>query len=1033
MRYDDLMRQIEDARRRLAAMEERADDSAEQTGLRVEAVEEFSSVLEELHVASEELRQQQEELVAARQVAEAERQRYQELFDFAPDGYLVTSPEGTIQEANRAATTMFGVAQEFLAGKPLAVFVAKEDRKAFHGRVARLAVEGGSAQGLEVFVQPRHGTPFPAAMTVSTVCDAAGHCTGLRWSLRDVTERKREEERIVWLASFPELDPNPAIEADAAGCVHYANAAAMRIAPDLRALGLRHPWLADLPSVVAELRGGGRDSLAREVKLGNAWYEQRLCHIPEVSRVRIYCFDLTERKRAEEALRESQEELRRAQALTHLGSWRWDLQHKEFIWCDELHRVFGMSQGAPVTYDAFLDTVHPDDRAHVDQQWSAALRGKPYDIEHRIVVGDTVKWVRERAEPELDKDGALLGVFGTVQDITDRKQGEATLQSAYDALAGQLAERTMTLTGASRPLQAEIAPQVEAEDEMGRLGRALERRACELGALDRVARALTASLRPESVLGLLLTEVRALLGTEGAGVLRHDPESNDLVFVAVEGAGLERLMDARLPATAGIVGRAFSEKRSVLVHDVRSDPRLYSGIPALSTITLRSMVAVPLISRGTAIGVLGTINKTDGAFTDDDVQILTALANGAAVAIENAQLYAAEQTRRRQLEAVRAVTAELTRELDLRRVLQLIASQAGELLGCRSGGVWLWDEEEQVLGPVVWLTGKYWLRGQRLRLGEGLVGSVAEQRRGMIVNEYDRWPKAVPATVEHGTITAVIGEPLFYRERLLGVLVIDNEGTGRAFTPEDSNTLALFASPAAIAIQNARFFQEAQHGKARLERLSHRLVEVQEAERRHIARELHDEVGQMLTGLKFMLDVNPGVATAPTGEASMNAQAVVSDLLTRVREMSLDLRPAMLDDLGLLPVLMWYCGRYQDRTRVHVTLKHTGLDGCRFPTGVETAAYRIVQEALTNVARHAKTEETTVRTWAGEDTLGVQIEDGGVGFDLEAVLASHATSGLAGMDERASLLGGRFTVESTPGQGTCVTAEFPLQHGPHER
>ena len=114
-------------------------------------------------------------------------------------------------------------------------------------------------------------------------------------------------------------------------------------------------------------------------------------------------------------------------------------------------------------------------------------------------------------------------------------------------------------------------------------------------------------------------------------------------------------------------------------------------------------------------------------------------------------------------------------------------------------------------------------------------------------------------------------------------------------------------------------------------------------------------------------------------------------------------------------------------------LKHTGLDGRRFATAVETAAYRIVQEALTNVARHAKVEEATVRTWAGADTLGVQIEDGGVGFDLEAALASYATSGLAGMDERASLLGGRLTVESTPGQGTHVTAEFPLGHAPYKR
>ncbi len=1033
MGYDDLIQQIEDAGRRLAAMEERANDSGEHTAVRVKALEELSGALEELHVASEELRQQQEELVAARQVAEGERQRYQDLFDFAPDGYLVTDPEGIIQEANRTAASLLGVAQEFLVGKPLVVFIGKNDRKAFRVRLARLGAESGSVERLEIDMQPRHGTPFPAATTVSTVCDATGHCIGLHWSLRDVTERKRAEDKIIWLASFPALSPNPIFEVDSDGRVHYANAAAMRVASDLRERGLPHPWLADLPSVVAGLRGTDRNALVREVKVGGRWYQQWLDYLPEISRVRAYCLDITEHRRAQEALHESQEELKRAQKVAHLGSWRWDVQHNEFLWCDETYRIFGIPQGAPVTYEAFLGAIHPDDRASVNQRWTAALRGEPYDVEHRIVVGDSVKWIRERAELDFDKDGALLGVFGTAQDITERKQGEATLQSVHDALAEPLAKLTMELTGTRRSLQVETARNEDATDEMRRLGQALERRAAELVALDRVGRALTASLRPESVLGLLLGEVRALLGTEGAGVLRHDPEKNELVFVAVEGAGLEPLMGARLPAAAGIVGRAFSEREPVLVHDLQKDPRLYRSLADLSAVTLRSMVAVPLISKGKAIGVLGTVNKIDNAFTEHDAHMLAAIANGAAVAIENAQLYAVEQNRRRQLEAVRVVTAEITRELDLRRVLQLITHHAGELLGCRPGGVWLWDEKEQVLDPVVWLAGRQWLRGQHLRLGEGLVGGVAEQRRGMIVNEYDRWPKAVPATLEHGTITAVIGEPLLYHARLLGVLVVDNEGTGRAFTEEDRETLALFASPAAIAIQNARFFQEAQQGKVRLEHLSRRLVEVQEAERMRIARELHDEVGQTLTGLKLMLERSARGSPECVGERQRDAQALVSDLLTRVRDLSLQLRPAMLDDLGFLVALTWYVERYGDRTGIKVTFKHVGLEGRRFAIEVETAAYRIVQEALTNVARHAKVGEVTVRAWAGEEMLGVQIEDRGVGFDVAAALAAHASTGLAGMHERVSLLGGRLTVESTPGNGTHVTAEFSLGRGSFER
>jgi PAS domain S-box-containing protein len=137
--------------------------------------------------------------------------------------------------------------------------------------------------------------------------------------------------------------------------------------------------------------------------------------------------DITERKRAEQALQERQKDLNRAQAVAKTGSWRLDVQRNELLWSDETYRMFGIPRGTPLTYEAFLGTVHPDDRENVDRRWQAAMRGEPYDIEHRIVVDGEVKWVREKAELELNKDGVLSGGFGTVQDITERKQLEEKL------------------------------------------------------------------------------------------------------------------------------------------------------------------------------------------------------------------------------------------------------------------------------------------------------------------------------------------------------------------------------------------------------------------------------------------------------------------------------------------------------------------------------------------------------------------------------------------------------------------------------
>ena len=204
----------------------------------------------------------------------------------------------------------------------------------------------------------------------------------------------------------------------------------------------------------------------------------------------------------------------------------------------------------------------------------------------------------------------------------------------------------------------------------------------------------------------------------------------------------------------------------------------------------------------------------------------------------------------------------------------------------------------------------------------------------------------------------------------------------------------------------------------RLQALSRRLVEVQESERRHVARELHDEIGQSLTGIHLLLRMS-------TCEPAYEAQEMVGELIARVRNLSLDLRPSMLDDLGLLPALLWHFDRYTAQTDISVTFRHAGLEGRRFEPEVETGAYRIVQEALTNVARHAGVREATVRLRADRDTLTVEVEDQGAGFDPEAALAARASSGLSGMRERSALLGGTLKVESAPGAGVRLQAELP--------
>jgi PAS domain S-box-containing protein len=216
----------------------------------------------------------------------------------------------------------------------------------------------------------------------------------------------------------------------------------------------------------------------------------------------------------------------------------------------------------------------------------------------------------------------------------------------------------------------------------------------------------------------------------------------------------------------------------------------------------------------------------------------------------------------------------------------------------------------------------------------------------------------------------------------------------------------------------------------RLKFLSRRLMEVQEAERRNIALELHDEIGQVLTGLKLSLEIGARLPADQVGQSLNQARELVNELMARVRKLSLDLRPAMLDDLGLLPALLWHFEHYTAQTQVRVNFKHSGLEKRRFTPEVETAAYRVVQEALTNIARHAEIHEATVRLSTHQQTLLIEVEDRGKGFDVDSVLKASETSGLPGMRERAVLLDGRMAVESEPGVGTRLRAELSIADSP---
>jgi PAS domain S-box-containing protein len=266
---------------------------------------------------------------------------------------------------------------------------------------------------------------------------------------------------------------------------------------------------------------------------------------------------------------------------------------------------------------------------------------------------------------------------------------------------------------------------------------------------------------------------------------------------------------------------------------------------------------------------------------------------------------------------------------------------------------------------------------------------------------------------------------MYQNNALTGILVAQMHDSIREFTQEDLDLLRGLTDQATIAVGNATLFEQVVASRSRQQALTRRLVDVQEDERRNLARELHDQIGQMLTGLQFSLSALLPQAASEQKEKLTSIQKMVSNLIAQTREISINLRPSMLDDTGLILTLIWHFDRYTSQTDIEVKFQHYNILDKRFKPEIETAIYRIVQEALTNVARHAKTGMVEVMIKLEGQLITVEISDQGQGFDLDQVDVS-AHMGLNSMRERAYVVGGLLDIHTAPSSGTRIHAEIPL-------
>src|SRR4051794_5479301 len=466
------------------------------------------------------------------------------------------------------------------------------------------------------------------------------------------------------------------------------------------------------------------------------------------------------------------------------------------------------------------------------------------------------------------------------------------------------------------------------------------------------------------------------------------------------------------PHGRGILGVLIREATPLRLSDLTADPRSVGFPPGHPP--MRTFLGVPIMLRGTAYGNLYLTEKAGGEeFTDEDQEIVTLLAGQAAVAIENARLYEATAQWSAQLESLNEIGNAIATETDIDRLLDLVVRRLRELLGARIVTLLLPVGDDELRFVAGAGEGVEEIVGSTMPRATSKSGRVLDRGRSERSESVLDDPEVNEITRRFGARTG-LWVPLIARSRPIGLLAAhDKETPDGRFTENDLRLAETFASRAAVAVDlSQRIARDALR----------RVVEAQELERRRLARELHDETGQALTSILLGL----GAIEERVGEEAVaELRELVVATLQDVRRLAVGLRPRLLDDFGLVPALARVLETFGEQTGIAVEFESGAVGAERLPPDVDTALYRIVQESLTNIVKHARASRVSVVLARKPHSIVVVIEDDGTGFDPE--LVREDGFGLTGMRERMALLDGRLEIESAEGSGTTLVAEVPLR------
>lgn len=539
-----------------------------------------------------------------------------------------------------------------------------------------------------------------------------------------------------------------------------------------------------------------------------------------------------------------------------------------------------------------------------------------------------------------------------------------------------------------------------------------------------IGRNLVAQLDTEEILQQLLEVACELTGARYAALGVLDSDRRHLERFITRGIDeTTRRAIGDLPRGHGVLGLLIEQPRPLRLAEVGDHPRSYGfpvGHPPMST-----FLGVPIVIRGEAWGNLYLTEKDGGEFDLADEQTALILAEWTAIAVDNARLYQSVESQRDELRnAVRGLeaTTEIARaiggETDLDRILETIVKRGRALVEATGMLILLRDGAELV---VVAAAGEFShdLTGQRIAVEGSISGHAMQtQQAARLANVSDQLHFAMAKDIDVHTGLFV---PLVFRGEGLGVLNAFDRRDDAEFSQEDQRLLEGFAASAATAVATAQSIAE------------HRLqdsLEATERERGRWARELHDESLQSMAGLRVLLSSARRGDPARVDSLLERAQHQIDATIAEMRRLIADLRPPALDDLGLAAAVEALTERLAEAEGMEIVLEadlahDSGRHATRLVAPLEDTVYRLIQEALNNAAHHSGVKRARVTLVEGPETLEVEIEDEGDGFDPGADTGGF---GLLGMRERVALAKGNLDVNSAPGRGTRISAALPARH-----